>query len=189
LTLGIPVDPFFERTVSCRLPGGLEARILGPADQLLHLVLHLAQSRFGTLFHFYEIRRAFRAESPGVGAEAIAMAVDRRFCGALRMTDVGFRVRLGDTFLPAGVAIPETWLNWRLNEKLYKAFESWSAPQRELTLATRLWGRWLDFQVTDGPVDALRSIKLLAQTARFGISRRAWGVTKDVVYGPDFSSR
>ena len=187
--LGIPVDQFFERTVSCRLPGGREARILGPADQLLHLVLHFAHSRFGTLFNFYEIRRAFRAESPGVRAEALGRAVDHHFCGALRMTDIAFRTRLGEPFLPPEVMLPETWLNWRLNEKLYKAFEHWSVPDRELTLAARLWGRWLEFQITDGPAEALRSMMLLAQTARLGIARRAWGKSRNLVYGPRYSAR
>jgi hypothetical protein len=189
MTLGIPVNQFFDRTETCRLPSGLEARILGPADQLLHLVLHLTHSRFGTLFNLYEVRRAFRAEPPGVQAEAIGRAVDHHFCGALRMTDVAFRRRLGEPFLSAEIAVPATWLNWRLNEKLYRAFELWSMPDRELTLAARLWGRWLDFQITDSPSDALRSIKLLVQTARFGIARHAWGRIKNLTYGPDFSAR
>jgi Uncharacterised nucleotidyltransferase len=187
-TLGIPVKEFFERTVSCRLPSGREARILGPADQLLHLVLHFAHSRFGTLFNFYEIRRAFRAEAPGVRAEALRSAVDHHFCGALRMTDVAFRTRLGEPFLPPELVVPPTWLNWRLNEKLYRAFERWSMPDRELTPAARLWGRWLDFQITDGPSEALRSMKLLAQTARFGIARRDWRKSKNLAYGPRYSA-
>ncbi len=187
-TLGIPVNQFFERTVSCRLTSGREARILGPADQLLHLVLHFAHSRFGTLFNFYEIRRAFRAEAPGVRDEALRSAVDHRFCGALRMTDIAFRTRLGEPFLPPEFAVPATWLNWRLNEKLYRAFERWSVPDRELTLATRLWGRWLECQITDGPSDALRSMKLFAQTARFGIARRAWRKSKNLIYGPRYSA-
>jgi hypothetical protein len=187
-TLGIPVNQFFERTVSCRLPGGREARILGPADQLLHLVLHFAHSRFGTLFNFYEIRRAFRAESPGVRVEALGRAVDHHFCGALRMTDIAFRTRLGEPFLPSEIVVPPTWLNWRLNQKLYRAFERWSVPDRELTLAARLWGRWLEFQITDGPSDAFRSIKLLSQTVRFGIARRAWRKSKNLVYGPRYST-
>jgi Uncharacterised nucleotidyltransferase len=183
-TLGIPVDQLFERTIPCRLPAGPEARVLGPADQLLHLVLHLAQSRFGTLFHLYEIRRAFNAESPAVRAEALQRAVDHRFCGALRMMDVAFRTRLGEPFLPPGASIPSTWLNWRLNENLYRSFELWSVPGRQLNLAARLWGRWLEFQITDAPSDALRSMKLLAQTARFQISSRAWGTMKNLTYAP-----
>jgi hypothetical protein len=84
--------------------------------------------------------------------------------------------------------LPETWLNWRLNERLYKAFERWSVPDRELTLAARLWGRWLEFQITDRPWDALRSIKLMAQTARFGIARGAWRTSKNLVFGPRYSA-
>lgn len=183
-TMGIPVDRFFERTVSRTLPGGLEARVLGPADQLLHLVLHLAQSRFGTLFHLCEIRRAFNAELPAVRAEAIARLVDHHFCGVLRMTDVAFRSNLREPFIPPDVAIPATWLNWRVNEKLYQAFERWSVPDTELTLAARLRGRWLEFQLTDRPLDALRSLQLFAQTARFQFAHRAWGTTKKLIYVP-----
>jgi len=183
-TLGIPVDQFFARAVSSRLPSGMEAQVLGPADQLLHLILHLAHSRFGTLFHLHEIRRVCSAEPIGVRVEAVQRAVDHRFCGALRMVDLAFRAHWGEPFLPSEVAVPKTWLNWRLNEKLYADFESWSEPDRELTLAARLWGRWLEFQITDTPSDAVRSLKLLAQTARFRIATGAWGKVKDLTYGP-----
>ncbi len=189
MALGLPVDQFFGRTVSCPLPNGREARVLGPADQLLHLVLHLATSRFGTLFHLYEIRRAFRTEPPGVRAEAIQRAVDHHFCGVLRMVDLAFRVRWGVPLFPPEIEIPGTWLKWRLNEKLYEKFEQWSTPGNPLTLLARLQGRWLDFQITDAPSDALRSIKLLAQTARFRILKRAWGNIQDLTYGPDYTAR
>jgi hypothetical protein len=185
-TLGIPVDQFFERTVSSHLPSGMEAQVLGPADQLLHLVLHLAQSRFGTLFHLYEIRRIWAAEPVSVRLEAVRRAIDHHFCGALRMVDLAFRAHWDEPFLPPEVAVPKTWLNWRLNERLYADFNHWSEPDRELTLAARLWGRWLEFQITDGPSDAIRSLKLLAQTARFRIATGAWGKVKDLTYGPTF---
>jgi hypothetical protein len=188
-TLGIPVDRFFDRTLPWRLPGGREARLLGPADQLMHLVLHLAHSHFGTLFHLYEIRRVCRAESPGVLAEAVRRAIDHHFGGVLRMTDIAFRTRFNEPFLPPEVSVPATWLNWRLNEKLYRAFELCSAPDRELTLATLFWGRWLEFQVTDGPSDALRSMKLLAQSARFRIAEGAWRASTKLVYGPRFPAQ
>jgi Uncharacterised nucleotidyltransferase len=183
-SVGIPVNQFFERSISCRLPNGQEAQILGPADQLLHLILHLAHSRFGTLFHLCEIRRVYKAEPPAVRAEAIKRAVDHHFCGVLRMTDIAFRVRLGESFLPSDAAVPETWLNWRLNEKLYEAFESWAVPGRGLTLAARLQGRWLEFQLTDAPSDAIRTIRLLTHTARFQIARRGWGTAKNLAYVP-----
>ena len=169
-TLGIPVDQFFRRTASSRLPGGLEAQVLGPADQLLHLILHLAHSRFGTLFHLYEIRRVCRVEPLSVRVEAVRMAIDHHFCGALRMVDLAFRAHWGEPFFPPEVVVPKTWLNWRLNQKLYAEFERWSEPDRELTLAARLWGRWLDFQITDSPFEAIRSVKLFGQTARFQIA-------------------
>ena len=184
-SLGIPVHQFFERTVSCRLPNGRDAEILGSADQLLHLTLHLAHSRFGTLFHLDEIRRVCRAEPLGIRAEAIGRAVDHRFCGALRMIDLAFRVHWGERFLPPEIEVPATWLDWRLNETLYKQFELWSAPGRRFSPVMRLWGRWLDFQITDAPSDAFRIVKHLARSARFPYVRRVWATAKDLTYGPD----
>jgi hypothetical protein len=187
--LGIPVDEFFERTVSCRLPNGREARVLGPADQILHLMLHLAHSRFGTLFNLCELLRVCRAEAPAAKLEAIRMAVDHRYCGALRMTDIAFRRRFGQPFLPPEAAVRGTWMNWRLNENLYRQFERASEPGIGLTLSTRIRGRWLDFQLTDGPSDAARWLMLFGQTARFQMVRGAWGKVKDLTYGPNYSPR
>lgn len=183
-TLGIPVDEFFDRTESVRLPSGLEARVLGHADQLLHLVLHLAHSRFGTLFHLYEIRRAFHTAPPAVQVEAIQRVVARHFCGALRMADVAVRACLADSLLPPHVSIPKTWLNWRLDEKLYRRFERWSVPDRELTLPARVWGRWLEFQITDSPSDAIRFVKLFARTARSQIAQGTWDKVRNLTYTP-----
>jgi Uncharacterised nucleotidyltransferase len=187
--LGIPVDEFFERTVSCRLPNGQEVRVLGAADQILHLILHLAHSRFGTLFNLYELRRVCGAEPPAARVDAIRMAVDHRYCAVLRMLDLAFRTRCGQPFLTPEVAVRGTWLNWRLNEKLYAQFEHASEPGLGMTLGTRMRGRWLDFQLTDGPSDAARWLKLFAQTARFQIARGAWGKVKDLSYGPNYSAR
>jgi hypothetical protein len=187
--LGIPVDGFFERTVSCRLSNGQEVRVLGPADQILHLMLHLAHSRFGTLFNLCELRRVCGAEPSAARVEAIRMAVDHHYCGALRMTDLAFRRRWGQPFLTPEVPVRGTWLNWRLNETLYTEFERASEPGLGMTLATRIRGRWLDFQLTDGPSDAARWLKLFAQTARFQIARGAWAKAKDLTYGPDYSPR
>jgi hypothetical protein len=185
--LGIPVEQFFERTVPWRLPNGQEARVLGPADQLLHLILHLGQSRFGTLFNLYELRRVCAAEPSSIRMEAIRRVIDNNFCGVLRMLDIAFRVCWNEPFVPHGTTIPKTWLNWRLNERLYAQFERASKPGVGLTLATRLRGRWLEFQLTDRPHDAVRSMKLLAQTTRFQIARGAWGKVKDLTYGPDYT--
>jgi hypothetical protein len=163
--VGIPVEEFFERSVPMSLPGGLEARVLGASDRLLHLALHLAHARFGTLFYLYEVRRAWRAESAGARAEALRRAVEHRFCGVLRMIDVAFRARWGEAFLEPEDAVPGTWLNWRLTPELYRRFEKWSAPGRELSLGARLQGRWLDFLITDGVRDGLRLVSLFGRTA------------------------
>ncbi|HEX4276702.1 MAG TPA: nucleotidyltransferase family protein [Bryobacteraceae bacterium] len=186
--VGIPVDEFFERSVRCTLPSGRETQILGPADQLLHLLLHFAHSRFGTLFHLYEIRRVFRAEPPKVRHEAIQRAIDHHFCGVLRMVDVAFGVRWGERFLPEDLAVPSTWLNWRLNEKLYRSFELYSEPGLALTLRTRLRARSLEFQITDGLSEAFSYSMLLLRTARFQFAAGGWGTAKNLTYGPGYST-
>jgi hypothetical protein len=183
--LGIPVDEFFDRAVSCRLPSGREVQILGPADQILHLVLHLVQSRFGTLFHLYEIRRVCRAEPAGVLVEAADRAADHHYCGAFRMMDIAFRSRWDEPFLPPAVLVPKTWLNWRLTPKLYRTFERYSTPGRGQSLATRLWARWLDFQLTDRPAEAIREAAFFVKTARFYIGdSEAWGTPRHIHFGP-----
>lgn len=184
MALGIPVHQFFERAVSSRLPSGLEARVLGPVDQLLHLMLHLAQSRFGTLFHLYEVRRVYSAEPINVRAEAVKRAVDHHYCGVLRMLDIAFRARWGEPFLSPDFAVPATWLNWRINRKLYEEFDRWSEPGHGVTLATRFWGRWLDFQITDAPSDAIRLVKHLIRSARFPYARNVWSTARDLTYVP-----
>ena len=185
MTLGMPVDEFFGRAVPYRLPNGREVRVLSPPDQLLHLVLHLTQSRFGTLFHLCEIRRVCGVEPRGVRAEAVQRAADHHFCGAFRMMDVAFRWHWNEPFLPPGVLLPKTWLNWRLTPTLYRSFERWSVPGRGLTLAARLHGRWLDFQMTDRPFDALRWAAFFVRSAQTNMTaKRAWGTVKHLRFAP-----
>jgi hypothetical protein len=188
MSRGIAVNEFFDRAIPFLLPSGREIKVLGPADQLLHLMLHLAQSRFGTLFHLTEVRRVRNAEPLPVVEEAVRRAIDGRYCGVLRMMDIAFRVRWGEPFLPSRSAVPPTWLDWRLNRQLYADFEHWSVPGRKWTPATRLWGRWLDLQITDSLADAARSLLLLIQAARFHNARKVWRTIRNVSYGPDFSS-
>ena len=179
--VGIPVEEFFERTVAVRLPGGLEARVLGASDQLLHLALHLAHARFGTLFYLYEVRRVWRVESAEVRAEALRRAVAHRFCGVLRMIDVAFRVRWGEPFLEPEAGVPRTWLNWCLTPGLYRRFEKWSLPGRKLSLGARLQGRWLDFLITDGLGDGLRLAALFGQTAAMQVAEmEAWRTRREL---------
>lgn len=168
--MGIPVDEFFDRAVSVPLPTGREACVLGPADQILHLILHLTQSRFGTLFHLYEIRRVCRAEPPEVLVETVRRAVSHHYCGALRMMDIAFRLRWNEPLIPPHASVPKTWLNWRLTPRLYRTFEGFSLPGREISVFGRIWARWLDFQLTDGPADAWRAAASFFETARFSLA-------------------
>jgi hypothetical protein len=184
--LGIPVAGFFDRAVTFRLPNGQDADVLGPADQLLHLVLHLAQSRFGTLFHLCEIRRVCKAESLAVRAEAIERAVEHGYCGAVQMIDIAFRLHWGDSFVPLDVLVPRTWLNWRLTPDLYRAFERFSSPGRGLTLASRVYARWLDFQLTSRPADAIRAAAFFIRTAGFYLTvKHAWGTPRHIHFPAD----
>jgi hypothetical protein len=187
--LGIPVEEFFERAVPRKLPNGESTLVLAPADQLLHLVLHLAQSRFGTLFHLYEIRKVWNAEPPAMRAEAIQRAAAHHYSGAFRMMEVAFRCRWGEPFLPPRTQLPKTWLEGRLTPALYKKFEEWSVPGRGLSVSERVRARWLDFQLTDTPADALRLALFFLRTARFNFtSKRAWGTVKHLRFAPAHST-
>lgn len=176
--LGIPVGEFMDRGVDCSLPGGGTARVLSPADEIFHLVLHRASGRFATLFHLYEVRRLWAAAPLDVRQEAVRMAADRHFAGVFALTDIAFRERWGEPMLTPDVPLPETWLHWRLTGALYAEFERCSDPGRELPLAIRLRRKWLDFQLTDRPRDALRFGADMARIAWFQLFRKGWRTVK-----------
>jgi hypothetical protein len=169
---GIPVEEFFERAIPYRLPGGREVRVLSPADEILHLVLHRAHGRFATLFHFYEIRRLWKQATPAIREEALRRAAEHHFTGAFLLTDAGFRARWKEPLLSPSV--PRTWLDWRINERLYLQFEQLSDPGRSLPLGARLARRWLDLQLTDHPSDAARFVSRMLRVAWFQVQRSGW---------------
>jgi hypothetical protein len=177
MSLGLPVEEFIERAV----PIG-NIRVLAPDDQLVHLIVHLAHSRFGTLFHRYEIHRIAKQEPASVVADACRQLIANGYCGVLRMADIARRVEWGEPLLPPGVDVPRTWLNSRLDERLFRQLDHWSTPGRLLNAPARLQGRWLDIQVSDSPKDALRLLRHLGRSARFGNARRFWMRPKDLVY-------
>jgi hypothetical protein len=174
--LGMPVDDFFERALSCEFAGAT-ARVLGPEDEVLQLVLHLAQDRFRPIFHLYELRKIWRAAPASVRQAVIERAAGLHLRGVLELTDTAFRVRWGEPFLPPEFPHGGTWLHRSFDEKLYRAFESWTPP-RDITLAQRLRGRWLQFQITERPRDALRLGGLMARIALFQIRRGGWRTVK-----------
>jgi hypothetical protein len=176
--LGIPVDEFIDRSVTYLLPSGRPARILAPADEILHLVLHRAAGRFATLFHLYEIRKVWSSASVSIRQEAVRLAADRHFAGVFAMTDHAFRTRWGQPMLTPDLQLPRTWLNWRITEKLYNRFEQYSEPGRNLPLTVRLQRKWLDFQLTDQPADALRFGGDAARIAWFQLLRSGWRTVK-----------
>jgi hypothetical protein len=175
--LGMPVDEFFERSLPCKAPGGT-ARVLSPADEILQLVLHLAHDRFRPIFHLFEVRKIWRAAPAEVRQAVIARAAEAHLQGVMALTDVAFRVRWGEPFLPPDSPRARTWLHRSFDEKLYTAFESWSGPDEDLTVGERVRGRWLQFQLTDRPVDALRLIGLMARIAWFQIRQHGWRTIK-----------
>jgi hypothetical protein len=175
--LGIPVDEFFDASIPCPFPGGT-TRVLGPADEVLQLVLHLAHDRFRPIFHLYEVRRIWRAAPVTVRQAVISRAADRHLQGVMALTDIAFRVRWGEPFLSPESPRVGTWLHRSFDEKLYTAFENWSGPDKDLTVGERIRGRWLQFRLTDRPVDALRLVSLMARLAWFQILRRGWRTIK-----------
>ena len=103
------------------------------------------------------------------------------------MLDLAFRLRWHEPFLSPDDDVPKTWLNRRLTENLYRTFEYWSTPGHGLTLAARVQGRWLNFQITDTPAQALGSLTLFTHVARFSFARRAWGTAKNLGYAPAYT--
>jgi hypothetical protein len=176
--LGIPIDEFLGRAVVHTLPGGRTARILAPADEILHLILHRASGRFATLFHLYEVHKIWSATPPEVRREAVRLAARHHFTGVFAMNDIAFRKRWGEAMLTPELSLDPTWLQWRLNGHLYDEFERCSDPGRELPLTIRLKRKWLDFQMTDQPVDALRFGAGMARTAWFQLRRKGWRTVK-----------
>ncbi len=172
--LGIRTEEFLERSVPYVLPGGRAVRILSPADEILHLVLHRASGRFATLFHLYEVRKIWRCAPIETRREAVLTAARHHFAGVFAMTDIAFRARWGEAMLTPDIPLPATWLHWRLTEKLYDEFERCSDPGRELPLTVRLKRKWLDFQMTDQPSDGLRFGADMARIARFQLLRKGW---------------
>jgi hypothetical protein len=172
--LGIPVDEFLERAVSYRLPSGRGARILSPADEILHLVLHRASGRFATLFHLYEVRKIWASAPPQVRSEAVRLAAKHHFAAVFAMNDIAFQTRWGEPMLTPDIRLEPTWLHWRLTGNLYDEFERCSDPGRELPLNIRLKRKWLDFQMTDQPGDALRFSAEQLRIAWFQLRRKGW---------------
>lgn len=170
---GVEVDEFLGRAVPQDIPGGCQAMVLCPSDELFHLVLHRSHGRFATLFHLLEIRRIWRNASPEIRKQATALAVRHHFAGAFRLNALAFERHWNETFLLPG-ELPRTWLDWRITPGLLENFELLSDPGRTLPLTVRLRRRWLDFQLTDTPEDALRFLKVMARVAGYQLLSRGW---------------
>ena len=172
--LGIPVGEFFERSASYELPQGRVVRILSPADELLHLVLHSISGRFATLFHLYEVRKIWKLASHEIRQDAARKAAQHHFTGSFAMTDLAFRARWGDAMITRDAPLTPTWLQWRLNPQLYRQYERCSEPGRDLPLKVRLERKWLDFQMTDRPIDGLRFGADMLLITWFQLLRQGW---------------
>ncbi len=175
---GIAVDPFFSRAVRWELPGGRLTWVLSPPDELFYLVLHLVGDRFALLFHTYEVRRIWAANSVETRREAVQRGIEHHCVSALKMADVACRSLWNEELLPPDMPFMKTWLDRRLNEDLYKAFAGWWRPDNPLSLANRLRGRWLDFQLTDRPLDALIMARHMALTSWFRLREGGWRTLK-----------
>ena len=85
----------------CEFPGGT-ARVLGPEDEALQLLLHVAHDRFKPIFHLYEMHKVWSTTSLEVRSAVISRAAGHHLQGVVGLTDVAFRARWGDPFLPPG---------------------------------------------------------------------------------------
>jgi len=99
------------------------------------------------------------------------MAAQCNMAGAFALLDAAFQSCWGERFLLADVLMPRTWLQWRINEKLYRACSHWSESARGHSLRSRIQGRWLDLQTTDRPSDALRRVEMLTRFAWFQLRK------------------
>jgi hypothetical protein len=177
---GLPLDRFFNQAAPYRLPNGTEVLTLEGANEIFHLALHAACGRFRPFFHLYELRRICKVSRPEILHRAAAIAAESHFAGAFALIDAAFQSCWGEAFLPQDVLMPRTWLGWRINEKLYRKCSRWSELDGAHNLRSRLTGRWLDLQTTDGPFDAVRQIAMLTGFAWHQLGRRGW---RDVPLG------
>lgn len=171
---GLPVDPFFDRAGRFRLESGTEVLVLDGAAEIFHLALHVVCGRFQPFFHLYELRRICAAAAPGVVREAAAKAAEYHFAGAFALVDAAFQSCWGERFLPPDFPMPRSWLQGRIDEKLYFACSRWAERNSAHTLRSRLQGRWLDLQTTDRPSDAWRQIGMLTRFAWLQLRRQGW---------------
>ena len=162
---GLPADPFFEGADTFRLPGGTEVLVLQGAAEIFHLALHVVCGRFRPFFHLYELRRLCAEAGPDTVREACTKAAECHFAGAFALLDAAFQACWREPFVPPNSSLPRTWLQGRINEKLYRACCRWSALEGGHNPGSRLQGRWLDIQTTDRPSDALRQIAMLTRFA------------------------
>jgi len=169
---GIPTADFLDRATESYLPSGQQTWILEPADELLHLILHLASDRFHSLFHQYELRHVWNRAPLETRREAISRAVGYEFAGAVALADLGLRLRWNEPLLPPEITLPRTWLHARLTPELYEAMENWMEPDRKLT--TRLRGRLMDLQVTDSFTAAARLAVVMAKVSAVRLGSGGW---------------
>ena len=170
---GIPVNEFMDRATEQDVPGLGTVRVPEPADELFHLILHRAHGRFATLFHLLEIRRIWRAATADTRNRALALAKKHHFTGCFWLTDLAFRHYWNEPLMEP-VSVPETWLKSRLTPDFYERFEALSDPGRTLPLSVRLRRRWIDFQLTDSPADALRFLKVMARVSAWQLTSGGW---------------
>lgn len=173
--LGIPVEEFFDRAVAARMPSGRSTLVLEPADELMHLILHFAvrhkESHFLPPLH--EIRHVWASAPVDRRQEAVNRAAEHRFAGAVAITDLACRTVWGTPLLGPEIHAPKTWLHRWMNEKLYWDFERRAAiPTAKLTPASKLWGRWLEFRLTDRPIDTFRVLKVVTLALWYWAGRK-----------------
>ena len=152
---GMLIDEFFDRTHNLKLPGGRVVRVLGDADQLLHLLLHAAGSGHKSLFHLIELRRVALANSLEIREQAIRRAIEGHFTGTLAVLDQTFFYYWNEPFTPAGFRLPRTWLGWMIGPDFHFRDRNWKRDESTVTLTAWLRVRLMEVVMTDRPVEAV----------------------------------
>ena len=92
----LPGDAFIERAVEWQASGGLECRILSPADEAFYLIVHAAGHAFHRLRWLYDAMAAAKALNATDRSTVLALAIEMGLTGYFVAADMGCREFFGE---------------------------------------------------------------------------------------------